>query len=250
MSDLIAAAAAALGMPEDLVRRSADARAAETGSGVDEILTAWAGGEAIATTSSATPEQPPSAEVTSEPVDQQAEIVAEIVIELPPSEPVSVAATPAGDYQPPVLVGPPDKPGTIILGAIGLFLVVLMIGLVGPSVASDEPGARTSEIPYSELAVQGQRFYAALGCAACHTQMVRPIVADVGLGAVTLNDTNQVLGDRRFGPDLSDVGTRMTLEQLESTVTGDTTAHPPYNLGPQDMTALVRYLSESRNSGG
>jgi cbb3-type cytochrome oxidase cytochrome c subunit len=155
-----------------------------------------------------------------------------------------------GDYRPPVLVGPPDKPGTIIVGAIGMFLVVLMLGLIGPSVAVEEPGARTSEIPFSQAAVDGQHVYGSLGCAACHTQMVRPVVADVGLGAVTLNDTNQVVGDRRFGPDLADVGTRMTSSQLESTITGETTGHPSHNLAEDDMGALVAYLLESRTSGG
>lgn len=250
MSDLLASAAAALGMPEDLVRRSAEARAAETGSSVDETLTAWAGGEVIAAIPSAASEPPPSVEVSSEPPAQQADVAPEIVIETPPAPTAPVAAAPPKPNQPPVLVGAPDKPGRIILGTIGLFLVVLLMGLVGPSVATDEPGARTSEIPYSQTAVDGQHVYASLGCAACHTQMVRPVVADVGLGAVTLNDTNQVVGDRRFGPDLSDVGTRMTSSQLESTVTGDTTAHPPHNLADDDMGALVAYLSESRNSGG
>ena len=43
MSDL-AAAAAAMGVPETLVKRSAEARARATGASVDEILAAWAGG--------------------------------------------------------------------------------------------------------------------------------------------------------------------------------------------------------------
>jgi hypothetical protein len=80
--------------------------------------------------------------------------------------------------------------------------------------------------------------------------MVRPVIADVGLGPVTLNDSNQVLGTRRFGPDLADIGTRMTPSQLQSTVTGDTTSHPPHTLADKDITALVAYLSESRTSGG
>jgi hypothetical protein len=42
----LSGAAAALGLPEALVERSAAARAAATGSNVDEILAAWAGGEA------------------------------------------------------------------------------------------------------------------------------------------------------------------------------------------------------------
>lgn len=131
----LAAAAAALGMPEDLTLRSAEARAAETGSSVDEILNAWAGGEAMAATPSAAPAEPPSVEESTEPPDQQPDPVPEVVIETSPSEVAPLAAAPVGDYRPPVLVGPPDKPGTIIVGAIGMFLVVLMLGLIGPSVA-------------------------------------------------------------------------------------------------------------------
>ncbi len=100
MSDTpLAAAAAALGMPEDLTRRSAEARAAESGSSVDEILSAWAGGEAIAATSSVAPEQPPSVEESVEPPAEQPDAVPEIVIETLPSEVAPVAAAPVGDYQ-------------------------------------------------------------------------------------------------------------------------------------------------------
>ncbi len=65
MSDLSAAAAAALGVPEAIVQRSAAARAAETGMGVDDVLSAWAGGDSVVAstapaepTSEATPETP------------------------------------------------------------------------------------------------------------------------------------------------------------------------------------------------
>jgi mono/diheme cytochrome c family protein len=42
----LSGAAAALGLPEALVQRSAEARAAESGQSVDDILAAWAGGDA------------------------------------------------------------------------------------------------------------------------------------------------------------------------------------------------------------
>lgn len=42
----LSAAAEAMGLPESLVQRSAEARAAETGQSVEDILAAWAGGEA------------------------------------------------------------------------------------------------------------------------------------------------------------------------------------------------------------
>ncbi len=80
MSDL-SAAAAALGLPEAIVQRSAAARAAETGMTVDEILAAWAGGASVraptpAATETAAAEpsgpptpasQPPAADETAEP---------------------------------------------------------------------------------------------------------------------------------------------------------------------------------------
>jgi hypothetical protein len=77
--------------------------------------------------------------------------------------------------------------------------------------------------------------------------MVRPVVAAVGLGPVTLNDTNQVLGTRRFGPDLADVGSRITASQLEAIIDG-LGGHPAHDLAQDDMAALLAYLSESATS--
>ena len=81
MSELSAAAAAALGVPESIVQRSAAARAAETGMSVDEVLTAWAGGDAVAATAPAAPVEPSIAE--PEPVAPAREPA-------PPSPPVEV----------------------------------------------------------------------------------------------------------------------------------------------------------------
>jgi cbb3-type cytochrome oxidase cytochrome c subunit len=138
----------------------------------------------------------------------------------------------------------------VVFGAVALFVLVTLVGLVGPSLQAETPGALSSEISYTQLAAEGQDFYANLGCAACHTQMVRPVIADVGLGAVTLNDSNQILGTRRFGPDLSNVGSRVTSTQLQAAIEGQLSGHPSYNLGPQDMSALVAYLSESVTTEG
>ncbi len=66
MSDLSAAAAAALGVPEAIVMRSAAARAAETGMSVDDVLTAWAGGSTVA---GSTP--PPAAEAPAVQEDEE-----------------------------------------------------------------------------------------------------------------------------------------------------------------------------------
>jgi hypothetical protein len=247
MSDILAAAAAALGTPEALVQRSAAARAAETGASVDDILTAWAGGAPPPTaspdaTAAETDETSPAA------APAETEPAASAIVETPAS-PAPVVEAAAGPYKPPVLVEARDNPAKIMLGAIGLFLVILLVGLVGPSIPIDEAGARTSDLAFSGDALDGQLLYESQGCSACHTQMVRPVVADVGLGNVTLNDSNQLIGTRRFGPDLSDVGSRLDASQIEEIVSGDNDTHPAYRLNSDDMAAVVAYLSESRTSG-
>lgn len=243
MSDLLAAASAALGAPEALVQRSAAARAAETGAGIDDILTAWAGGAPAP--AAAVGEE---VEATPDPEPAAVEQAAPAVVETPPA-PAPVMTAPAGPYKPPVLVGARDNPAQIMLGTIGLFLIVLLVGLVGPSIPFEEAGARSNEIAFSDSALDGQALYQSQGCSACHTQVVRPVVADVGLGDVTLNDSNQLIGTRRFGPDLSDVGSRLDASQMEAIVSGDSGAHAPYRLAGDDMAAMVAYLSESRTSG-
>ncbi len=125
----------------------------------------------------------------------------------------------------------------------------LMVGFIGPSLQLENPGARTSKIALTEEAAQGQDIYASLGCVSCHTQLVRPVIADVGLGDVTLNDSNQILGTRRFGPDLSNVGGRMTVPEITATVEGTFENHPAYVLSSQDMSSLASYLSASSTDG-
>jgi hypothetical protein len=87
-------AAAALGLPEALVQRSAEARAAESGASVDEILAAWAGGEGVATPEPAAEPEATTTEEAVEPTEagEEPEPVATPppVIETP--EPVAPAA--------------------------------------------------------------------------------------------------------------------------------------------------------------
>jgi len=252
MSDL-AAAAAALGLPESLVQRSAEARAAETGAAVDDILSQWAGGEAAPAAAPAEDASAASSDAEGESEEEapalepETTATPEVVIEVPDKAPTPPPAQPAGPYKPPVLVGTRDNPMALLAGVVGLFFIVVMIGLVGPSIPTETPGARTSDIGFSSSALDGRDVYMVAGCAACHTQTVRPVVADVGLGPVTLNDTNQVLGARRFGPDLADVGSRITGSQIEAII-GGLGGHPAHDLAEDDLTALVAYLSESATS--
>ncbi len=91
MSDL-AAAAAALGIPEVLAQRSAEARAAETGATVEEILAAWAGGAPAPAAS--TPSEP-SEPAEAAPSTDSEDTTPEIKIEIPePSKP-AIGESPA-----------------------------------------------------------------------------------------------------------------------------------------------------------
>ncbi len=248
MSELSAAAAEALGIPEAIVQRSAAARAEETGMTVDEVLAAWAGGGDIPPPAAPAPAEPGAAEEQVAPADEPAEQAVSPsptptpVIETPAASPVT--ATPSVPGKPPVLVGEADNPIAVLVGAVGLFVALFLVGVVGPSLPTENPGARTSDLPYTETAFHGQEIYQSVGCASCHTQMVRPVVADVGLGAVSLNDTNQVLGSRRFGPDLSNVGARVSASQIEAIITG-LDDHPALSLSSEDLDALVAYMVES-----
>lgn len=255
MSDQLTAASNAMGIPEPLVERSAEARAAESGASTEEILTAWAGGEAApAAAPPEAPEEAPEPDTdepaAEEPVDEEP-ATPEIVIEAPAEEAPErpERAAPAGPYKPPILVGARDNPMTILAAVVGLFVVTFLVGFVGPSFQGEAPGARTSEIGYSEEALDGQRVYASLNCDSCHTQMVRPVIADVGLGAVTVHDSNQILGTRRFGPDLSNVGARLSDSQLAAIV-GGLGEHPAYSLSEGDLGALVEYLAQSQTLEG
>lgn len=255
MSEQLTAAANALGIPESLVERSAAARAAETGASSEEILAAWAGGapapETIRSGPDDEPAEPePAGEILDEP--ERAQTSPEIVVEVPteapgPRVPGPDEAAVAGPYKPPVLVDTEDNPMVILAATVGLFVVVFLVGLVGPSFLGEAPGTRSSEIEYSSQALEGRDVYASLNCDSCHTQMVRPVIADVGLGEVTVHDTNQILGTRRFGPDLSDIGSRVTSSQL-SAIVGGLGDHPGYVLSQEDLDALVTYLAESSTS--
>lgn len=152
---------------------------------------------------------------------------------------------PSGGAKPPVLVGRHDRPFGVMLGAVGLFTVFALTGFLSGVVPEEGNGIYTSQVVVSEAGKAGRAVYRSEGCASCHTQQVRPIVADVGLGGVTVSDSNQVLGWRRYGPDLAHVGSR-----AETDLTGILTgagSHPSFSyLSEEDLANLVVYLSESK----
>lgn len=110
MSDYLAAAATAVGGPEELVMRSARARAEAAGVAVDDILQAWAGGGSApkASASSAPESETPAATATETLTASTPEPPADAPA---PEAPTQVSA-PAAAGAPRVVQGPPP-PATV-----------------------------------------------------------------------------------------------------------------------------------------
>lgn len=100
MSDL-SAAAEAMGVPEPIIERSARARAAASGQSYEDVITAWAGGEASAAPSAPQPEpeEAPPAEAAPEEATSEAaappEPAAQPAAAEPAQQPAAAAATAA-----------------------------------------------------------------------------------------------------------------------------------------------------------
>jgi hypothetical protein len=93
VSEQLSAAAQAMGVPEPLVERSARARAAASGQSYEDVLTAWAGGEAVA---AAPPAEEPTAPAEEAPAPSEEEAAPEPAAAPAPAaapQPAAAAAT-------------------------------------------------------------------------------------------------------------------------------------------------------------
>ncbi|MDH3500402.1 MAG: hypothetical protein OEM97_09790 [Acidimicrobiia bacterium] len=123
MSEYLAAAAQKLGAPEELVERSARARAAAQGVDPDAILAAWAGGEAAPA-----PAAPPPAEAASaaDPVLETSDEATDA------PEPVTPALAPASAMAPaPAMVAPLPGPDRVSEAEAADFDVVTTVATSG-----------------------------------------------------------------------------------------------------------------------
>jgi hypothetical protein len=108
--------------------------------------------------------------------------------------------------------------GRLRFGAAGLFVVAATFTWFLPSLETSHSEATllgdvSRQYESGSSIAIGRQIYVREGCMYCHTQSVRPIVTDVGLGAVSqpgdyVHETPPVLGVRRVGPDLMHVGSR------------------------------------------
>ena len=235
MSELLSKVAEILKAPEELVQRSAEARAEASGKSVDEVLQSWAGGEAI--------ESSPAAET---PVEEAP--VEEVVEEAPVEEVVEEA---------PVEVKK-ESSFVFISGVIAIAIFTYFFGYLFPKQQSEnlvsESLNNTIEVSNEEL--KGAEIYNQLNCQSCHTQNVRVVIPDSQNGKVLKNKfaeeaVIQNTGLIRIGPDLSNSASReptnnpqwLSRYLKDSSSVRENVPHPNYDfLNQQDLDYLITYL--------
>ena len=235
MSELLSKVAEILKAPEELVQRSAEARAEASGKSVDEVLQSWAGGEAI--------ESSPAAET---PVEEAP--VEEVVEEAPVEEVVE---------ETPVEVKK-ESSFVFISGVIAIAIFTYFFGYLFPKQQSEnlvsESLNNTIEVNNEEL--KGAEIYNQLNCQSCHTQNVRVVIPDSQNGKVLKNKfaeeaVIQNTGLIRIGPDLSNSASReptnnpqwLSRYLKDSSSVRENVPHPNYDfLNQQDLDYLITYL--------
>ena len=235
MSELLSKVAEILKAPEELVQRSAEARAEASGKSVDEVLQSWAGGEAIE-----------SSPATETPVEEAP--VEEVVEESPVEEVVE---------ETPVEVKK-ESSFVFISGVIAIAIFTYFFGYLLPKQQSEnlvsESLNNTIEVSNEEL--KGAEIYNQLNCQSCHTQNVRVVIPDSQNGKVLKNKyAEQAVikntGLIRIGPDLSNSASReptnnpqwLSRYLKDSSSVRENVPHPNYDfLNQQDLDYLITYL--------
>jgi cbb3-type cytochrome oxidase subunit 1 len=96
-----------------------------------------------------------------------------------------------------------------VVGALGAFVLPAQDSKAEPSLLAE----RSRSFEEGSIADRGRELFVSEGCVYCHTQQVRAIVTDVGLGPVSVSgdyafDPIGIAGYGRLGPDLAHAGSR------------------------------------------
>ena len=234
MSDLLKKVAKLLGVPESLIQRSSEARAEASGKSTEEVLQSWSGGEAVESAEEEVVEEESAEEEVVEEESAEEEVVEEVLV-------------------------PPKNENTKAISAImvaamlfsGIFTLTLPLSQV-----HDEAQMKNEVYEISDGAI----IYNQEGCQDCHSQNIRQIIPDAGIGRITsiellgpsmktggLSNT----GLRRVGPDLSTIGDREPTNNknwLKRYLNNPSSLrpnvpHPKYDyLSSKEMDNLIEYL--------
>jgi cytochrome c oxidase cbb3-type subunit 2 len=106
-----------------------------------------------------------------------------------------------------------NKPVTFLLLATGVIMVGTVVTMIAPFKWINDPKLRIADVkPYTPLQLEGRDIYIREGCNNCHTQTVRPLLADVerygeySKAGEFVYDQPFLWGSRRTGPDLARIG--------------------------------------------
>jgi len=149
----------------------------------------------------------------------------------------------------------------VIRRAVLLFAVTALGSFVLPAIDADRPATLLADSSRSyeagSLQDLGRDLYVSEGCWYCHTQQVRAVVTDVGLGPVSVagdyaHDPTGTLGIRRIGPDLAHASGReqagsaswVLNHLIDPRVLRPWSVMPSYSYLTQDeLTALAAYVA-------
>ena len=256
MSDLVNKVAELLNAPVDLVQRSAEARAAASGTTVDAVLSSWAGGESV-TSAAPAAEAPKEETPVEEEVVEETPVEEEVVEETPVEEEV-VEIT--GEVVEEEVLQEVEKESSLSFVG-GIVAIAIFTFLLGFSIPKNQEIAEVTESLNNSVEVtadvlKGAQVYNELNCQSCHTQNVRALIPDTQNGKVLSNKfANEALikavGNLRTAPDLSTNNTReptnnaQWLERYlkDSTSVNREIPHPSYTfVSESDLEYLITYL--------
>lgn len=105
------------------------------------------------------------------------------------------------------------RPVIFLLLATGVIMIGTAVTMIAPFRWINDPKLRIAEVkPYTPLQLEGRDIYIREGCNNCHTQTVRPLLADVerygdySKAGEFAYDQPFLWGSRRTGPDLAREG--------------------------------------------
>lgn len=110
------------------------------------------------------------------------------------------------------------KPVILLLLSALVIMIGTAVTMIAPFTWINDPSLKIAGVkPYTPLQLEGRDIYVREGCNNCHTQTVRPLVADVARYAPGSTDGYSKVGEfvydqphlwgsRRTGPDLARIG--------------------------------------------
>jgi cytochrome c oxidase cbb3-type subunit I/II len=154
-----------------------------------------------------------------------------------------------------------ERLGVMRRGAAFVFALTAVAAFALPAIEATEPASVLADASRNPQAgtpeALGRDLYVAEGCWYCHTQQVRAIVTDVGLGAVSTAgdyayDPAGIFGVARIGPDLMHAGSRdftgdpiwVVAHLRDPRVERPWSTMPAYDhLSEGELTALASYVA-------